>query len=221
MGYKRNRRLENKKEITLDIIKAAKRYNEFFVGNTFMYVFEGNHIQVTYRSKDFKHLTGVANDDKPTIFFKNARTDKLSYGQIYFDGRHPYNLARKKVSALLTFQRMIEDDLLVLEKITTDTVSYTFGVTDLEFTLCLINPTDKKGNIINKDYFVPQSLRVEDSVPRSQNVYEVNYIFVKKNDAPLYTDMIYTDNSLRIDQLPAEISQHLDTDSFGVVEKVG
>lgn len=217
---KRNRRLENKKAITVDIIKAAKIYDEFFVGNTFMYVFEGNHIQVTYRSKDFKHLTGVANNDKPTIFFKNARMGKLRHGQIYFDSRHPYNLACKKVSALLNFQSMIKDDLLVLEKITTSTVSYTFGVTDLGFTLCLINPTDRNKNIINKDYYVPQSLRVEDSVSRSKNVYEVNYIFVKKNDARVYSDMIYTDNALRINELPVEIKQRLDKERFGLVEKV-
>lgn len=220
MGDERKRRLENKKEITFDIINAAKIYNEFFVGKTFMYVFEGNHIQVTYRSKDFKHLTGVANNDNPTIFFKIARTDKLSHGQIYFDVRHPYNLARKKVSALLTFQRMIEDDLLVLEKITTDTVSYTFGVTDLDFTLCLINPTDRNGNIINKDYFVPQSLRVEDSVSRSKNVYEVNYIFVKKNDEPCYTDMLYTDGSLSIFELSDDITKDLDMTSLGDLENI-
>lgn len=86
----------NKKEITLDIIEAAKVYNDYFVGRTFMYVFENKFIQVTYRVKDFKHLTGVTNEVYPNSFFKDAKNNRLSHNQIKFDKRHPYDLARKK-----------------------------------------------------------------------------------------------------------------------------
>lgn len=200
---------EKKKRILKeDIIKASKLYKEYFVGKTFMYVFEERYIQVTYRTKDFKHLTGIESELAAKDFYKNSINNNLKDNQIKNSKRYPYNLARKKVTALLNFQKLIRDDLLVLEEVITKTTSYKFGVTELKFTLCLINPVDRNKNIINEDYFVPQSLRVEDSVSRSKNLYEVDFIFVKKNDERLYKTMIYGDDC--IDKLSIETKSMLD-----------
>ena len=192
-----------------DIIEASKLYKDWFVGKTFMYVFENKHIQVTYRIKDFKHLTGVASNIGSKDFYKHSIDEVLSENNIINSSRYPFNLARKKVTALLNFKRLIEVDLLMLEEITTNSTSYKFGVSDLEFTLCLINPTDKNGNVINNDYFVPQSLRVEDSVSRSKNAYEVNFIFVKENNDSFYTKLLYNDKKYSISSLSQEIKDKI------------
>lgn len=194
-----------KMELRQDIIEASKLYKDWFVGKTFMYVFENKYIQVTYRIKDFKHLTGVASNIGAKDFYKHSIEKVLSENNIINSLRYPFNLSRKKVTALLNFKSLIEVDLLILEEITTDSTSYKFGVADLEFTLCLINPTDKNGKVINDDYFVPQSLRVEDSVSRSKNAYEVNFIFVKENNESLYSKLLYNDKKYSISTLSDEI----------------
>lgn len=198
-----------KMELRQDIIEASRLYKDWFVGKTFMYVFENKHIQVTYRIKDFKHLTGVASNIGAKDFYKHSIEEVLSENNIINSSRYPFNLARKKVTALLNFKCLIDVDLLILEEITTDSTTYKFGVADLEFTLCLINPTDKKGKVINDDYFVPQSLRVEDSVSRSKNVYEVNFIFVKENNESVYSKLLYDDKKYSISSLSTEIKSKI------------
>lgn len=60
---------------------------------------------------------------------------------------------------------------------------------------------------------------MEDSVARSKNVYEVNYIFVKQNDASKYLDMIYTDNKININDLSTTIKANLDVTGIKLYTK--
>ena len=50
----------------------------------------------------------------------------------------------------------------ILKNMQTVTIIYKLSVTNLEFTLGLTENIDAKGNKIN-DFFLPMSLRVEDS----------------------------------------------------------
>ena len=41
---------------------AAAQYKQSLVGRVFLYVFEGNMIEVAYHETEFRHLTGVATN---------------------------------------------------------------------------------------------------------------------------------------------------------------
>lgn len=99
-------------------------------------------------------------------------------------------------------------ECFILETIMTNTHTYKFGTTDVEFTLLLIEDKDAGGNIKSEKYVV-MSLRDEDCFAKSSNVFSVTHIFSKPNDSKLYDSIIYFDNKKRY-ELTEDIYKKLD-----------
>lgn len=187
--------------ITNTIISAASLYKENMVGKTFLYVFEGQWIEVNYRSRDFLHLTGVATSLSAASFYRKAVNGTLRHNQIYFTQRHPYDLCQRKMAYIERLSAVTNTDLVILKEVTTDTASYQFGVTELAFLLCLDRDLDDDG-IARSNYYIARSLRADDGFSRSADAYEVNYIFSKRNDEKLYQQISYSDGKWGIHDLP-------------------
>ncbi|MFI3202200.1 MAG: hypothetical protein R3Y54_11890 [Eubacteriales bacterium] len=96
----------------------------------------------------------------------------------------------------------------MLEYVETDTAVYKFGFTELNFTLCLGEDLNKEGNK-KSSYFIPQSLRSGDCFKRSKNVYEIDFIFRKKNNQRTYNEMLFQGNQ-EIKSVSDEIRERLD-----------
>lgn len=74
------------------------------------------------------------------------------------------------------------------------TIIYKLSVTNLEFTLGLTANTDKHGNLIN-DFYLPMSLRVEDSsIEKSNGGSIVDFIFSKDASLAKYDTLLVKDN---------------------------
>ena len=85
-----------KSSILKKIHNAAKNYQRYLAGKTFMYVYEGKSIEVVL------HLTGVNTKLKAKEFYKHAKTKNgLEVQEFFFDKDHPYDLAEKKTDHLL------------------------------------------------------------------------------------------------------------------------
>ena len=197
-------KLQDKKEIVKEIIKAAKAYKLHLVGKTFLYVFDNRYIEVIYKTANFRHLTGVDTKLSAKAFYKLAVSNKLQAGQVYFSANHPYQLCRKKVKHLNEISALAGTESFMLEEITTNTKTYKFGTTDLNFTLCFNQELDNTGNIKGECY-VAESLRDEDCFKKSKNVYEVTHIFVKQNDEKIYRTILYNSVNANIEQLPINV----------------
>lgn len=204
-----NNRIKNKIRITQSIIQAASAYKSKMVGYSFLYVFEGRYIEVLYRAKDFMHLTGVDSYLGAEAFYREATKGRLRHNQIYFSQRHPYDLCAQKITQLQNISAVTDSEIFILEDLATNTFTYKFGLTELNFTLCLKEDTDFLGNIVSNKYVV-RSLRVEDSVPRSSDAYEVQYIFAKRNDEKLYSSLKYIDERYEVSNLPENVLSKLD-----------
>ena len=50
-----------KSQIIRRIHRAALKYKEVFVGNTFMFVFNNDYFEVMFKKSSFMHLTGVSS----------------------------------------------------------------------------------------------------------------------------------------------------------------
>lgn len=98
---------------------------------------------------------------------------------------------------------------LMLEEIVTTTRKYKFGTTDLNFTLCLNNEIDDKGNE-KGDCYVIESLRDEDCFSKSKTAYTVTHIFSRPNDKKKYTDLLYLDKNISLSGLSEDIKNMLD-----------
>ena len=100
----------------------------------------------------------------------------------------------------------------ILKDMQTVTIMYKLSVTNLEFTLGLTENLDNYGKKIN-DFFLPMSLRVEDSsVEKSTDGDIVDFIFAKDASKAKYSDLIVKDKSKNI---PDRVRHLIDESFYG------
>ena len=126
----------DKEHIVKEICEAAKLYKANLVGKRFLYVFDGRYIEVLYKNVNFKHLTGVECNMSAADFYRNALKNRLQAPQIHFSSSHPYSLCKRKIKHLCEISILASTENFMLEEIVTNTRTYKFGTTDLNFSLC-------------------------------------------------------------------------------------
>ncbi len=174
-----------------------------------MYIFDNRYIEVIFKKENFRHLTGIDTNLSANQFYQYAVKGKLEASQIWFNSAHPYDLCVRKVQHIGDIATMAGSESFMLEEIKTDTMTYKFGTTDLEFTLCLNREKDQNGTEKSECYVV-QSLRDEDCFSKSTEAYEVTHIFSKKNNEKLYDNLLFMDRSASINSLPSGITDMID-----------
>ncbi len=98
----------------------------------------------------------------------------------------------------------------ILKDMQTVTIIYKLSVTNLEFTLGLTENMDEKGKKVN-DFFLPMSLRVENSSVEKSNVGEiVDFIFSKDASVAKYDTVLVEDKHKTI----PESIKHLISEKF-------
>lgn len=101
--------------------------------------------------------------------------------------------AKKKLPCLKRLPELTHDIVCVLKDMRTATIIYRLSVTNLEFTLGLIENIGADGKKMD-DFFLPMSLRVEDSSVEKSNGGEiVDFIFSKDASVPKYENLLVKD----------------------------
>lgn len=201
---------DKKNAIRRHIIDSAGVYSQNLAGKAFLYVYGEEFFEVSFPVDHFLHLTGVETKLSAKDFYKNAKKGKLTNSQFYFDARHPYANAKKKLQCLKRLPELTNDMVCILKDMQTVTIIYKLSVTNLEFTLGLTENVDNQGKKIN-DFFLPMSLRVEDtSVEKSNDGEIVDFIFSKDASRTKY-DSILVENKYKT--IP-DCVKHLIIDSF-------
>lgn len=202
---------DKKNAIRQGIIDSAIVYSQMLAGKAFLYVYGDEYFEVSFPVDHFLHLTGVETRLSARDFYKNAKKSILTNNQFYFDGRHPYANAKKKLPCLKRLPELTNEMVCILKDMQTVTIVYKLSVTNLEFTLGLTENTDKNGNRIN-NFFLPMSLRIEDSsVEKSNDGDVVDFIFSKDASIVKYDTLLVQDKSKAI----PDCIKHLISDSFG------
>ena len=201
---------DKKNAIRQEIMDSAVIYSSDLAGKTFLYVYGNDFFEVSFPVDHFLHLTGVETRLSAKDFYKNAKKGILTNNQFYFSVRHPYANAKKKLPCLKRLPELTNEMVCILKDMQTVTIMYKLSVTNLEFTLGLTENLDNYGKKIN-DYFLPMSLRVEDSsVKKSTDGDIVDFIFAKDASKAKYGDLVVKDESKNI---PDSV-RHLIDDSF-------
>lgn len=194
----------DRKIIVCEINRAAQLYKKHLVGKKFLYVFDGRYIEVCFKADSFRHLTGAETSLSAKRFYQYAVKNRLQFSQIYFTSRHPYSLCKKKVKHICEIAVLARTENFMLEEILTNTKSYRFGTTNLNFTLCLNKEYDKNGHEKSECYIV-ESLRDEDCFSKSKTAYEVSHIFSKENSDKKYSNLLFMDRRSDLDMLPDKV----------------
>ena len=192
---------EKKKAIRQQIVDAAQVYSTSLAGKTFLYVYGEEYFEVTFPTESFLHLTGVASKLTAKVFYKNAKKSKLTVQQFYFDSRHIYANAKKKLPCLIRLPELTNTMVCILKDLQTLTIVYKLSVTNLEFTLGLTENVDSEGKKIN-NLLLPMSLRVEDSsVEKSGGGEVVDFIYSKDASLRLYDKVLVSDDGKAIPEI--------------------
>lgn len=195
--------------IVQQIKLAATLYRRNLVGNSYLYVFDNRYIEVLYRAQSFRHLTGVDTSLSAMDFYRQAARGQLGASQIYFTRQHPYDLCMRKIRHICNISSLVTSESFMLEEIITSTRTYTFGTTNMDFSLCLDREYDKQGMPIG-DHYLAMSLRDGDNFGRSKNVYDITHIFCKSNSAKKYTNLCYMDKNSNLADLPEAVRALID-----------
>ena len=203
-------KVDKKNAIRQGITEAEIVYCQNLAGKTFLYVCGDEYFEVSFSIDHFLHLTGVETRLSAKDFYKNEKKSILTNNQFYFDVRHVYANAKKKLPCLKRLPELTNEMVCVLKNMETMTITYKLSVTNLEFTLGLTENIDNTGNKIN-DLFLPMSLRVKDSsVEKSGDGEIVDFIFSKDASVARYDTLLVEDKSKTI---PSCI-KHLINDDF-------
>ncbi len=201
---------DKKNVIRQEIISSARVYSQELAGKAFLYVYGDEFFEVSFPVDHFLHLTGVETRLSAKDFYKNAKKGKLTNSQFHFSERHPYANAKKKLPCLRRLPELTNDMVCILKNMHTVTIIYKLSVTNLEFTLGLTENINVNGNKVN-NFFLPMSLRVEDSsVEKSNGGEVVDFIFLKDASVSKYEKLLVKDEHKKI---PYSI-RHLIKDSF-------
>jgi len=199
---------ENKKEfIRRQIISAAEVYKTELAGKVFLYVYGEEYFELNFRVDSFFHLTGVDSTLKAKQFYEYAKDGHLTNEQFYFTQQHYYNGAKKKLTCLSLLPVLTNSLVCILKDLTTVTLTYKIGVTNLDFTLGLTQNVDKNGKILNEMFF-PRTLRVSDhSIEKSRDGEFVDFILMRNASVSKYDTIMYRDNSKK---LPESVNELID-----------
>ena len=203
-------KVDKKNAIRQGIIKAAIVYSQSLAGKMFLYVYGDEYFEVSFPVDHFLHLTGVETRLSAKDFYRNAKKAILTNNQFYFEARHVYANAKKKLPCLTRLPELTNEMVCVLKDMQTMTITYKLSVTNLEFTLGLTENIDRGGNKIN-DFFLPMSLRVKDSsVEKSNDGEIIDFIFSKDASVAKYDVLLVEDKDKKI----PDCIKHLISNSF-------
>lgn len=184
---------EKKNDLRLQIIEAAGVYSQKLAGKTFLYIYGDEHFEVSFPIDCFLHLTGVETKLSARDFYKNAKKGKITNTQFFFNQRHPFANVKKKLPCLKRLPELTNDMVCILKDMQTVTIVYKLSVTNLEFTLGLTEHLDAQDNKLS-DYYLPMSLRVEDSsVEKCAGGEVVDFIFSKDASISKYDTILVRD----------------------------
>lgn len=199
-----------KAQIIKRIHNAAKKYKEYFIGNTYMFVYENQYIEVIFKKSSFLHLTGVGTNLNAENFYEHALIrNRLRPQEVLFGKNNPYDLADKKRKYLADLYKITVTDVVIATDIHTMTFKYSIGITNFEFIICLGDDTDFQGNLISKCK-IPYSLRIEEiDNKRFGNLYEVTHIFKKRTGSKKYGELTFGKKEA-IEDLAEDIQNKID-----------
>lgn len=199
-----------KKALRNKIISAAQIYCDKLAGRVFLYVIGEEYFEVVFQTDCFMHLTGVDSTLKAQAFYEKSKNSVITTKQILFDERHPYAIAKKKVSHLLMLPRITNDLVCAVKDMRTLTLTYKIGVTNIDFTIGLTENTDFTGNKIN-NWFLPRSLRVKDkAIENSTNAEFVDFIFSKDASLDKYDTATFINKDKQMpDSIMSMLSSNL------------
>ena len=192
------------------ITTAATVYSKQLAGKVFLYIIGEEYFEVSFQTKCFMHLTGVVSYLNAESFYNKAKASKLTTKQFGFNANHNYVTAKKKLTCLAKLPDLTCQLVCVVKNMTTLSLVYKIGLTNLNFTIGLTEDLDSAGTKIS-DYLLPRTLRVkDDAVNNSVRAEFIEFILSKDATSDKYETICYADP----DKIIPDSVKHLISDTI-------
>lgn len=203
-------RKDKKENLRTKIILASQAYRDKLAGRIFLYVIGEEYFEVVFQTDCFMHLTGVNSILNAQDFYEKSKDSTLNSNQIYFDARHPYAIAKRKISYLPMLAQLTSSLVCIVRDMQTLTLTYKIGITNIDFTLGLTENTDFYGNKIN-DWFLPRTLRIRDkAIENCVDAEFVDFIFSRNASLSKYDTVNFISERKSIpNSIKPMLSMHL------------
>lgn len=202
---------DKKLEVRNKIINAAQIYKNELAGKYFLYIFSEKFVEIFFKTSNFSHLTGVVTKLNGEEFYKKAKKRQLNEGQFGFNKEHPFDLAKKKTDKLDRLPELTNKDVFIIEGMASGSKFYKIGVTNLDFTLGLIENRDEKTKKLIDGFLIPTTFRVRGKSDLKNNLknYPIDFTLMKDRLYKKY-DTICFKNDKYMHLLPQNILKLID-----------
>lgn len=175
-----------KERVRLEIIKAAKKYQEVYVDYEYLIcseAFKQNHYYIIDAQKDnFQHLTGVHSQISAQIFFDKCIQETLSTADFDFSqkGQNKKSVkgtVRRKIKVLPQMMELFKEGLQAEESFRKNKVICSFATADGNCTLGFLDSLKAR----------PKSLIKGNEL---KNPKPVDLVLKKKSHAELFDEVV-------------------------------
>lgn len=149
---------------------------------------------VTFKVKDFNHLSGVNSDLSDSSFFYNCLKRTITINNIKTNQHYNYQTIKDKLKRLVEINNIIYADSstnLVLLGLNTNTYTFPLAIRNDNKNVCVAFNG-------NSSPFRGRSLRKGKNSLNAHNEMKINYIFSKHVKEQLYDNLVYTRNIKRL-----------------------
>lgn len=210
----RKNKIDKKKlNIRNKIVKAAQIYSDELAGRYFIYIYEGNYIEILFKTHNFSHLTGVVTSLSGKEFYRKSKKAQLNVGQFSFKEKQA-DLATKKTNKLDKLPELTKRDAFIIEDMSSGSRIYKIGVTNLDFSLGVIENRDSKTNKLIDKFLIPTTFRIrgDSDFNNNSNVYQIDLILMKDNLNKKYDTVCFGDiNNIALE---TEVKELIDEGLF-------
>lgn len=211
--YKSDKKKSDNRKLDIrnKIIKAAQVYSEELAGKYYIYIYEGKYIEILFKTHNFGHLTGVISPLSGKDFYKKSKNSQLHVGQFSFKDKQA-DLAIKKTNKLDKLPELTKNDAFIIEDMSSGSRIYKIGMTNLDFSLGVIENRDSKTNQIIDKFLIPTTFRIrgEKDFNNNPNVYQIDLILMKDNLIKKYDTVCF--GNINNVELGEEIRQLINED---------
>lgn len=182
---------QTKKDLLMYLKNTSNYYKDHLLGYRFLIVYdEGKYVEILFRKRNFKHLTGISTHYDAEIFF-DLCVGKRHYGKIslleedlFTTKSHSFSLVSRKMKIFDKIHQLFYEPSYILENVKTNTRIYHFGFTKYKLTLlCAYYGCDS--------FLTPTILREKLDPSKYELCHEIKAVFIKRNPYFKYKTLTY------------------------------
>lgn len=175
-----------RKRLRENAIKGAALYAQYLVDKIFLVICEdGSEYTLRFLKSDYRHLTGIDSNLDDDIFFDNCKARYLDIGNINEYQKYNWQTLNSKAKRISQIHRILYDNIqnaLFMINLHTNTRDFPVAIKNTNIDTCI-------GFVDNNNK--ARTLRKYNSSNDADAQKKISLIIAKKQDEPLYSELVY------------------------------